>query len=257
MLTRTALHRFTRPGHPTVSVTVLPHAGGSASYFRCWVPAAQRLGVELTVMQYPGHEELFSEAPASTLEEMSLIVGETIRNEAERTVLFGHSMGGLLAYETAIALAGQDRELLGLHISGSRAPDQPVSNPRHELPDERLVASIAAMSPDEPCPLEDEQLAAVLLPQVRLEMRLAETHHRAPLPLAIPIILHMGTEDPDFSAEDAPAWERFTSSGTELLAHPGHHFYLGSEAAAGEILESIIARIPREAEDERNTPCNS
>ena len=34
MLTRTALHRFTRPGHPTVSVTVLPHAGGSASYGR-------------------------------------------------------------------------------------------------------------------------------------------------------------------------------------------------------------------------------
>lgn len=244
MLTRPALHRFARPGHPTVRVTVLPHAGGSASYFRCWAPAAQRLGVELTIVQYPGHEELFTEQSANTLEEMSSAVSETIRDEAERTVLFGHSMGGLLAHETAVALAGQGHELLGLHISGSRAPDQPVSRPRHELPDKELVASIAAMSPDEPCPLEDEQLAAVLLPQVRLEMRLAETYHRAPLPLTTPIILHVGTDDPDFRVEDAPPWERFTSSGTELLAHPGHHFYLGREAAADEILESIIARIP-------------
>lgn len=244
MLTHPALHQFTRPGQPSARVTVLPHAGGSASYFRCWIPAAERLGVELTVVQYPGHEELFSAEPADTLEELSLAVGETIQDEAERTVLFGHSMGGLLAHETAVALAGQGHELLGLHISGSRAPDQPVGNPRHQLSDENLVASIAAMSPDEPCPLEDEQLAAVLLPQVRQEMRLAETHHRAPFPLATPLVLHMGTDDPDFGAEDAPAWERFTSSGIELLAHPGHHFYVGREAAANVILESIIARIP-------------
>ncbi len=53
---RLGLRTYTCPRHAPVRVVILPHAGGSASYFRNWGPVADNLGVELCVVQYPGHE---------------------------------------------------------------------------------------------------------------------------------------------------------------------------------------------------------
>lgn len=239
------LHVHARPESSSMRVVVLPHAGGSASYFRNWSPIAEALGMELCAVQYPGHEELFTSARASSLDELAEAVVTMISDQANRTVLFGHSMGGLLAHRVAQFLTAEDNPPLALHVSATRAPDQPVTAPRHELDDRALVTSIGEMSPGEKNPLEDEDLASVLLDQVRHEMRLAETHHCTPTPLSVPITLHLATEDPDFTIDDVLPWERFTTQGTRLHTYPGHHFYLSTQQAA--ILQKAMADLPNHA----------
>ncbi len=83
----------------------LPHAGGSASFYRRW---AQHLDcdVELQIVQYPGREERVNEPfltdPGKLVEAVTGAVLETARPDVE-TVLFGHSMGALIGYETVRA----------------------------------------------------------------------------------------------------------------------------------------------------------
>jgi thioesterase len=239
---RLGLRTYTCPRHAPVRVVILPHAGGSASYFRNWGPVADNLGVELCAVQYPGHEELFTATRASSLDELAKALVTVIGDQAERTVLFGHSMGGLLAHRVTQFLVAEDNPPQALHVSATRAPDQPVAAPRHILDDRALVSSIGEMSPGEENPLENEDLAAVLLDQVRSEMRLAETHRCEPTPLPLPITLHLATEDPDFTLADVSAWDRFTTRGTHLITHPGHHFYLSTQQAT--VLRAVMENLP-------------
>lgn len=236
------VHTYARPKSATARVVLLPHAGGSASYFRSWGPIAEKLGLELCAIQYPGHEELFTATQASSLDELAEALVTVISGQADRTVVFGHSMGGLLAHRVAQFLAAGDNPPLALHVSATRAPDQPVAAPRHLLGDRTLIASIGKMSPGEKNPLENEELAAVLLGQVRHEIRLAETHRCEPAPLNLPITLHLASEDPGFTIRDVPAWGRFTAKGTRLITYPGHHFYLAIQQTT--VLRAIAEDLP-------------
>ena len=84
-----------------INLVCLPHAGGSASYYREWgarLPEA----VEVHVVQYPGREERLAEPLIDTMAEMADTVAEVLRPLFARPlVLFGHSMGALVAYHLA------------------------------------------------------------------------------------------------------------------------------------------------------------
>lgn len=88
---------------------LLPHAGGSASFFRSW---SERLppDIDLLALQYPGREDRFNEAPATRLEDLSDGAALALRDFADAPLaLFGHSLGAALAYETALRLEASAR----------------------------------------------------------------------------------------------------------------------------------------------------
>ena len=88
---RPGLHTYTCPRHAPVRIVILPHAGGSASYFRNWGPVADNLGMELCAVQYPGHEELFTAARASSLDELAEALVTVIGDQAERAPKIGRA----------------------------------------------------------------------------------------------------------------------------------------------------------------------
>ncbi|MFD0478768.1 thioesterase II family protein [Nonomuraea thailandensis] len=76
-------------------------------------------------MQYPGRADRVREAPVEDAHTMADLVAEAMRPLLDRpAVLFGHSMGSLIAYETALRVRPAH-----LIVSGRRAANLPAPEP--------------------------------------------------------------------------------------------------------------------------------
>src|SRR5690349_11564082 len=85
------------------AVFLLPHAGGAASFFGSW--AGRRGALELIPTQYPGREDRFSERALDQIDALAAgFIGALTPFLGGPFALFGHSMGGMLAYEVARTL---------------------------------------------------------------------------------------------------------------------------------------------------------
>src|ERR1700755_1529297 len=80
-------------------------AGGGASFYRRW-PELVPLDVEVLAVQLPGRETRLVEDPRPGIVTSAEAVCRSLMARATPlpTVLFGHSMGALIAFETARCL---------------------------------------------------------------------------------------------------------------------------------------------------------
>src|SRR5258708_37682960 len=85
-----------------------PFAGAGASVFFPWAKALAHLSVELRCIQYPGRENRLQEEPLDSVTEMvSGIAGALAPSLSRPFAFFGHSLGALIAFETARQLRRQ------------------------------------------------------------------------------------------------------------------------------------------------------
>src|SRR4051812_7884010 len=99
-------------------------AGGGASFFRRW-PDLVPSNVEVLAVQLPGRETRLAEEPHhDIMESAQAVVRSLMVRNGLPTVLFGHSMGALLALEAVRGLrrAAYASELR-LVVSGRESPD--------------------------------------------------------------------------------------------------------------------------------------
>lgn len=109
----------------TLSLLCVPFAGSGAGFYRGWPNGADQ-GIRIVPLQMPGREERFLEDPYKDAAEAAKdLAGAALRlvGGAQRVVLFGHSLGAVLAYETARELQTQGFTALEhLFVSGSPVP---------------------------------------------------------------------------------------------------------------------------------------
>jgi len=109
----------------------LPHAGGSAAAFRDW--GTHLPGLEVHAVRYPGRAERIDEPTPSDIVEMAGQIAEAVAPLAP-LALFGHSLGAVVALETARALDVGGTPVEHLIASGSRAGPLPVPDPDPPAP---------------------------------------------------------------------------------------------------------------------------
>lgn len=80
-----------------------PYAGGGASAYRDWIRALDNK-VNICPIQLPGREERIIEKPYTDMYLLANNLADTIENiiGEKKCSFFGHSMGGKIAYETAL-----------------------------------------------------------------------------------------------------------------------------------------------------------
>ena len=113
-------------GEPRLRLLCFPYAGGGASSFRGWadqLPAH----VEVCALQLPGRETRLKEQPLARLPDLiAALVAETRAYRQCAYAFFGHSLGGLIAFELTRALRRRGERLpLQLFVSACGAPQLP------------------------------------------------------------------------------------------------------------------------------------
>lgn len=249
------------PGAPRL--VSLPHAGGSASFF---YPVSQRLApfVETFAVQYPGRQDRRGERPAASIGELAEGVLRAIGDFGDGSgplVLFGHSLGAVVAFEVARRM--EQRGLPGpaaLIVSGRRAPSRQVPETVHLLDDAGVLAQLVRLGGTDAGILDDPDLVQMILPAVRADYTAladyAGSAHWAgsgagPRTLTCPIVALGGDGDPVTPVEDLLAWSEFTSGDFESEIFPGGHFYLtaNAERVVDSIREVLRTRAPKTLSD--------
>ncbi|MCX4993705.1 thioesterase II family protein [Streptomyces sp. NBC_00568] len=211
---------------------VFPHAGAGASAYRlaAYLPDT----VEVCTVQLPGRENRIAEPALTSMDDAVAAVAPFIADHTELPyAFFGHSMGSLIAFETARRLRALGTRMPDrLFLSGMRAPGTPDRDPRHTLPDDELLA-IAEFDG------LDAELQELLLPVLRADLTLCETYtYRVQAPLPCPLTVLAGSGDDSVDGTELAEWREHTSAGFDLHLFPGApHLYV--RGAERELAETI------------------
>lgn len=215
------------------------HAGAGGAAYRGWAEAApERL--EVCTVHLPGREARLREEPYTSVHDMvaPLVQAlETVRDLSERPFAFyGHSMGAVVAFETARELRRRDLPLpKALFIGASRAPQLGWPHaPVRQLEDMALLTEVHRRYGSVPAIImEDAELRALLTPMLRADMSVVETYRLSPeRSFEFPIVAFSGDRDPMVARADMEGWSEQTSGPFSLRSVPGEHIFLQTQREA-------------------------
>lgn len=233
------------PQHADVPLVCLPHAGGSASYYR---PLADALAAVTDVLpvQYPGRQDRRAEPPVTSITQLAddvLAVLESLPQR--RLVLFGHSMGACVAFEVARRIERRSSiELLGLVVSDRTAPPRLRDRGVHTMDDDGVIAEIRRLNGTDDRLLLDDDVIRMIMPTIRGDYTAVETYRYVAGPrLRCPVSVLLGESDPQVTLAEAEEWRDHTDGAFTLRSFPGGHFYLAEQnARVAQALWEDLAR---------------
>ncbi|GGO94078.1 thioesterase II family protein [Wenjunlia tyrosinilytica] len=221
-----------------------PPGGTGPEYYQNW---AARLGpgVEVYAVHLPGRgsragRPSITDPRRLTAALADLLHGEHGEHGAGRRderpfALFGHSIGALLAFETARALRRQGRrQPILLALSALPAPHVGsfgVSMAARVLSGAAALTDILGPIPE--VRLHNPGLLATAYTPLLADLLLVLQHrHRDEAPLAVELALYGGATDPVVSFEQLAAWKDLVTSPASPHLFPGGHQYLSEQAGA-------------------------
>lgn len=248
-----------RPGGPRL--VVFPHAGSGLTPYRA-VASGLADDVEVVGVALPGREGRAEESPYTRLPDLVAGVGAELSHPARAaaprpapvtgpgtaghsgapttapTVLYGHSMGGLLALATAYA---GFRRCDGLVVSctppGARVA--PLADPPHAPEAWVHLLGRAGLPGDAP---RDGALSArqrVLAHDLGLALR--TLHAVAAARLTVPLTALAGADDRLVPPEALPRWAAFTTGPFRGRLVAGGHFFPFLPAGRAALVAELTA----------------
>ncbi|MER5466547.1 alpha/beta fold hydrolase [Streptomyces sp. NPDC002668] len=228
-----------------VRLFVFHHAGGSHLLYRDW-PGRFPADWELRLVDAPGRGMLADRPPIGDADALVDHFLDELGPELNGPyALFGHSMGGLVAYELTRRLLAQGRTppfWLGLSARSTPRPGGDGSR-RHLLSDAGLRRELAAMGGTPSFVLDDPELWELFEPAIRTDLRLVENWRPAPdpAPLPVPLSVFGGTRDTVAEPERLAGWAERTERFLGMHLFDGGHFYFQPDPAplTGRITQDI------------------
>lgn len=159
-----------------ITLFCFPFAGGGASTYTSWI---KKLKDKITVcpIQLPGREERIMEKPYTDMSELLRdLTDEIVIAIKGKYVLWGHSMGGKIAYELEKYLENKGYQAQCIFASGCRIPNIPEPNPIYHLKDEAFKRELERFGGTPKKVLENKELLDFFLPMLRADFTLADTY---------------------------------------------------------------------------------
>ena len=213
-----------------VRLVCFPYAGTGASIFQSW-PSWLPRDVDMCAIQLPGREMRFREQPHTSY---MPIVEETARALEsyldQPLVLFGYSLGAILAYELAHYLRQAFQTNVTRLIVAARVAPQIIEHRDpffHTLPDGPFLEQVAKLGGMPQAILQNEELMSFLLPVLRADFQINEMYHyEVRPPLTCDMTVLRGAADPLMTYDQVAQWQDETTGQFCLRTLPGGHFFM-------------------------------
>jgi len=201
-------------------------------------------GISIEALQLPGRENRITEPLEENYNKLiKSIIAAMDHGRTEPTVFWGHSLGGLIAFEIATQLTAQRYNApIKLILSGC-SPAR-VTNMLEiiDLPDEDFINTLRDLNgtPDEI--LQNREALRWFLPMLRADFALArEAHTQISGVIHAPILVLGGTADHGISRANLYDWKRYTTNQVVVHMIEGNHFFINSNrTAVSSIISSYI-----------------
>lgn len=230
------------PDQDQTVLLCVPFAGAGPSFFHPWrALAGDRWRV--TAVELPGREKRLMEEPYRNVvraarESVDAVIADI--GAGTRTVLFGHSLGAVLAYELVHLLTARGVPVERLIVSGSPGPWTQRERRATGLPDEEFLERVEEFAGFRHEALYHPEMRELILPVLQADCEMHENYvPSTDEPVSIPICSLRGDSDGLVSAEQAQEWVKATTAGFTYGELPGDHMYLVDRAQ--ELLEVIEA----------------
>ena len=215
-------------GDEKPTLFIFPHAGGSATFY---VPFAKALSPDMKriAVQYPGKSDrgLTQLSSIPDLAEEIFTMMAPAAKTAGRVAFFGHSMGGLVAFEVALRFQSAGIPIETLFISSCAAPGhiryKELQGSDHEILN--LVAQVTETNPDN---LANDEFASSINPTLESVRAIANYTRPPEITVSCPIHAFVGDDDIIVAADNMAAWAERTTREFSIRVFPGDHFYLNS-----------------------------
>jgi surfactin synthase thioesterase subunit len=216
-----------------IPLVCLPFAGAGASSFYPWNDVAGE-EIQIVAVQPPGREWRIAEEPYRDVNTAADRLYPEIAAELgggsgpAPVMLFGHSLGAVLAYELAHRFCAQPGfDVARLIVSGSPGPWTRRERRATGLPDSEFLGRVSEFAGYDDETLRNPEVRELILPALRADVEMHEEYRpsgRDPLPA--PITSLRGRDDQLVTPEWAAEWAEATSREFEFMTVPGGHMYL-------------------------------
>jgi surfactin synthase thioesterase subunit len=216
-----------------INLVCLPFAGAGASTFNEWLSISDH--VRVVAVELPGRETKFTERLYTHVEEaVSGIIPELLRDIDTflPVVLFGHSLGAILAFELASALEKLDQvTIAAVIVSGSPNPWELREQRATGLPDDEFFQRVNKFAGYNHPAIDNPMFRELFLPVLRADVEMHE-HYKPKNNERIdaPIVTLRGSQDELVSAEQKLRWNQASLKQVTHKELPGGHMYLVDHA---------------------------
>ncbi|XP_070560650.1 mycocerosic acid synthase-like isoform X1 [Ptychodera flava] len=244
-----------------------PNSAGQTLY-KDWHDPFNKRGVQTIVIQLPGWEGREKEKPFSQLRDIVSLVAEELKQILipGRFSFYGHSMGGLIAFEVTHYLVEKyDICPVHLFVGGCFAPSLPYPYPNDfNVPNSvlRTTANVPNTLKEygaefkflEKSVLNNKAVMARILPSIEAGLAIYKTYQRRQaMPLPCPLTVFAGKKDEYVKPNMVDGWKSEITSRHQFkkVLVPGRHLFLATcpEMLVQEILDSLIDSPHRNRED--------
>ena len=212
----------------------LPYSGASAMVYVRWRRALPDW-LQVCPLELPGRGMRMDEPLQRDIKALAAQLAQEISRDPHTPyALFGHSLGGLLAFELAHALNARNLPApLALFVSGTAGPARrDVSEYAVEKTDEQLIARLRELQGTAEEALVNPELMQLMLPILRADFLLCGSFsYGERQPLGMPIHVFGGKQD-SVRADQLLDWQLEAASGFSLDLFDGHHFFIVQHESA-------------------------
>jgi surfactin synthase thioesterase subunit len=161
-------------------------------------------------------------------------------------VIFGHSLGAVIALELSRTLALLNEPLPRLLVVSARtAPHLAVRRtPVSTLTRDGLKSWLRRVNGTPEAVLQSREMMDLFLPVLRADLEIDDNYRSTPTPsLPCPLAVLGGMSDEETTPEELQAWSTYTSSRFTLRMLDGDHFFpfnQGRSAALAALAEVLL-----------------
>ncbi|MFB7304402.1 thioesterase II family protein [Heyndrickxia sporothermodurans] len=218
----------------------IPYAGSSAAIYNHWNKEVEQ-GWEIIPVELSGRGSRFGESLYNNIEDTVEDIYKRIGNYLfENYIIYGHSMGALIAYELTKKIH-QNHAPSPRHIifSGCVPPNKFQLAGIDLNSDDQIKQKLLSLGGTSSQVIENPEHISVFLPILRADFHLLQqyVYQRKDHLLTEDISVFYGKNDNNVSIKDVRKWDVMTSGKTYYHTFEGDHFFLNSKT--NEVMDCI------------------